>query len=233
MRRDLISCAESGERSHREYVAKKPPLKFVRSTIGRWLSRYPPGPVCRSPRHRVWSRRGIEACCCRIWTSISITWALCRLPRCLRTQINSSAKHWPIHLKASTTDVARPKSCGAMTVLFIHSFAHGRAIYLLRHDARSAKAAIAQAPVDGLIDYAMAILATTEMEPDELEDFVATVAKAAGIGVRAVRARIAKERREREQAKRKTALASGGDGRLIRPRPAARRRAAANDEVSR
>ena len=117
--------------------------------------------------------------------------------------------------------------------LFIHSFAHGRAIYLLRHDARSAKAAIAQAPVDGLIDYAMATLATTEMEADELADFVATVAKTAGIGVRAVMARIAKERREREQAQRKTALASGGDGRLIRPRPAARRRAAANDEVSR
>src|SRR5262249_16288374 len=53
--------------------------------------------------------------------------------------------------------------------LFIHSFAHGRAIYLLRHDARSAKGAITQAPTDGLIDYAMTILATTEMEPDELE----------------------------------------------------------------
>ena len=89
--------------------------------------------------------------------------------------------------------------------LLIHSFAHGRTIYLLRHDARSAKAAIAQAPVDGLIDYAMAILATTEMEPDELEDFAASVAKATGIGVRAVKARIAKERREREQAERKAA----------------------------
>jgi hypothetical protein len=103
--------------------------------------------------------------------------------------------------------------------LFIHSFAHGRAIYLLRHDARSAKAMITQAPVDGLIDYAMAILATTEMEADELADFAATVAKTKGIGVRAVMARIAKERREREQAQRKKVLASGGDGRLIRPRP--------------
>jgi hypothetical protein len=103
--------------------------------------------------------------------------------------------------------------------LFIHSFAHGRTLYRLRYDARSAKAAIAQAPVDGLIDYAMAILATTEMEADELEDFVATVAKAAGIGVRAVKARIAKERREREQAERKLAVASAGDRRLIRNRP--------------
>jgi len=34
-----------------------------------------------------------------------------------------------------------------------------------------------------------------------------------------VKARIAKERLEREKAKRKTAMASGGDRRLIRPRP--------------
>ena len=101
--------------------------------------------------------------------------------------------------------------------LFIHSFAHGPSTYLLRHDARSAKAAIAQAPVDGLIDYAMALLATTKMEADELEDFVATFAKTAGIGVRAIKARIAKE--EREKAKRKAALVSGGDGRIVRPRP--------------
>ena len=105
--------------------------------------------------------------------------------------------------------------------LCIHSFAHGRAFYRLRHDARSAKAAIEQAPVDGLVDYAMAILATTEMEPDELADFAATVAKAARLGVRAVMARIAKERREREQAQRKANVASGDDGRIIRPRPQA------------
>ena len=66
----------------------------------------------------------------------------------------------------------------------------------------------------------MAILATTEMEADELADFAATVAKTKGIGVRAVMARIVKERRKREEAQRKAALASGGDGRLIRPRPA-------------
>jgi hypothetical protein len=103
--------------------------------------------------------------------------------------------------------------------LFIHSFAHGRSLYHLRHDARSAKAAIAKSPVDGLVDYAMAILAMTEMEADEFTDFVTIVAKKADVGVQAVKARITKDRREREQAKRKAALASGGDGRLIRPRP--------------
>ncbi|MCX7298081.1 MAG: hypothetical protein NTU64_14705 [Hyphomicrobiales bacterium] len=103
--------------------------------------------------------------------------------------------------------------------LFIHSFAHGRGIYHLRHDGRSAKAAIAKAPADGLVDYAMAIMAATDMEPDELADFAAAVAKAANIGVRAVMARIAKERQKREQAERKAAVASGSDGRIIRPRP--------------
>jgi hypothetical protein len=104
--------------------------------------------------------------------------------------------------------------------LFIHSFAHGRAFYLLRHDARSAKAAIVQAPVDGVIDYAMAIRATAEMEADELADFAATVAKTVGIGVRAVMARIVKERREREQAQRKAALASPVPPPDYRMRPA-------------
>ena len=103
--------------------------------------------------------------------------------------------------------------------LFIHSFAHGRTIYRLRHDARSAKAAIAQMPRDGLVDYAMAILAQAEMEADELAEFAAALAKAAGIGLRAVKARIAKEHREREQAEQKAAVTSEGDGRMVRPRP--------------
>ena len=103
--------------------------------------------------------------------------------------------------------------------LFIHSFAHGRTIYRLRHDARSAKAAIAQMPKDGLVDYAMAILAQAEMEADELAEFATALAKAAGIGLRAVKARIAKEHREREQAEQKAAVTSEGDGRMVRPRP--------------
>ena len=94
--------------------------------------------------------------------------------------------------------------------LFIHSFAHGRGFYRLRHDVRSAKAAIAQAPADAVVDYRHGDLGQTEMEADELADFAATVAKAAEIGVRAVMARIDKERRERERAQRKAAMASEG-----------------------
>src|SRR3984893_12731139 len=103
--------------------------------------------------------------------------------------------------------------------LFIHSFAHGRAIYRLRHDARSAKAAIDQMPKDGLVDYAMALLAQAEMEADELAEFTAALAKAAGIGLRAVKERIAKEHRQREQAEQNAAVTSAGEGRMVRPRP--------------
>ena len=103
--------------------------------------------------------------------------------------------------------------------LLIHSFAHGRGLYCLRHDLQSAKAAIAQIPANAAVDYAMAILATTELEVDELADFAAMVSKVANVGVRAVMARINKERRDREIAKRKAAMASNADGRIIRPRP--------------
>jgi hypothetical protein len=99
------------------------------------------------------------------------------------------------------------------------SFAHGRGLYQLRHDARSAKAIIAQAPANAAVDYAMATLAATDLEVDELADFAATVSSVAKVGIRVVMARINKERRERETAKRKAMMASSADGRIVRPRP--------------
>ncbi|MEH2563503.1 hypothetical protein [Bradyrhizobium sp. AZCC 2289] len=54
--------------------------------------------------------------------------------------------------------------------LLIHSFAHGRGIYFLRHDLKSAKAAFAQAPADAMVDHALAILAQAELEDDELAE---------------------------------------------------------------
>ena len=103
--------------------------------------------------------------------------------------------------------------------LLIHSFAHGRGLYQLRHDVRSAKAAIAQIPPDAVVDYAIAILAMTDLEVDELEDFARSVSKIANVGVRPLMARINKDRRDRESARRKAAMASNADGRIIRPRP--------------
>ena len=79
--------------------------------------------------------------------------------------------------------------------LLIHSFAHGRSIYFLRHDLKSAKAAFAQAPADGMVDHALAILAQTELEEDELAEFVAVVSKAANVGVRVLMTRIRRSAR--------------------------------------
>jgi hypothetical protein len=103
--------------------------------------------------------------------------------------------------------------------LLIHSFAHGRGLYHLRHDLRLAKARILQVPADAAVDCAMATLAESELEEDELADFVATVAKVAKVPIRPVKARINKERKERETARRKAMVASSADERTVRPRP--------------
>ena len=110
--------------------------------------------------------------------------------------------------------------------LVIHSFAHGGGLYHLRHDARSATAALteaiaalADATPAGIVDDAMAILAISELEPDELAGFAATVANAAGIPVSAVKARMAKQQRERARAQRQAALHAEADGRIVRDRP--------------
>jgi hypothetical protein len=77
--------------------------------------------------------------------------------------------------------------------LFIHSFAHGRYIYQLRHDLKSAKAAFEQVAGGG-VDAAIAIMAQAELEDDEFDDFVKSVSDKANVGIRAVRARFKKER---------------------------------------
>jgi hypothetical protein len=115
--------------------------------------------------------------------------------------------------------------CKAMVIkdddgaLLIHSFAHGRGVYLLRHDLKSAKAAFAQAPADGMVDHALTILAQAELEEDELADFTAHVSQAAKVGVRVLTKRIKKDRAQRASEKRKGCAESSTDGRIIRPRP--------------
>jgi hypothetical protein len=103
--------------------------------------------------------------------------------------------------------------------LLIHSFAHGRGLYQLRYDLRSAKAAIAQAPAGAVVDYAMTIFKAAELEPDELAEFAQTVSEAAEVGMREVMARINWERNELERARRSAAMVRIADGRISRPRP--------------
>src|SRR5262249_37882042 len=64
---------------------------------------------------------------------------------------------------------------GANGTLVIHTFAHGGGLYHLRHDARSANAALARASAAGVVDHAMAIYAMSELEPDELAGFAETI----------------------------------------------------------
>lgn len=105
--------------------------------------------------------------------------------------------------------------------LLIHSFAHGRGLYFLRHDLKSAKAAFAQVPGGGTVDHGMAILAQAELEDDEVDEFAKLVSETAEAGIRPVRSRIKKERQERGAKARNTALdaEAKADGRIIRPRP--------------
>src|SRR5262249_33298104 len=89
---------------------------------------------------------------------------------------------------------------GTDGTLFIHSFAHARPPYQLRHDARSAMDAISTAPVGAVVDYAMTILVNAELDSDELEQFTEKVAEVAKVTVRSVKARIQKQRNEKEAA---------------------------------
>jgi hypothetical protein len=103
--------------------------------------------------------------------------------------------------------------------LLIHSFAHGRSIYFLRYDLKSAKAAFAQGPDAGTVDHAIAILAQAELEEDELDEFTKLVSETAGVGIRPLRARIKKQRTERAAEARKASMESKADDRIVRPRP--------------
>ena len=103
--------------------------------------------------------------------------------------------------------------------VFIHSFAHGRGLFSLRHDLKSAKSAFEHVPGGGTVDDAVSIFAQAELEDDELDEFAKFVSEKANAGIRAVRARIKKGRAEREAQARKHPLESKADGRIIRPRP--------------
>jgi len=103
--------------------------------------------------------------------------------------------------------------------LFIHSFAHGRSLYSLRHDLKSAKAAFERVAGGGTVDDAMSILAQAELEDDEVDQFAKFVADKTETGLRAVRARFKNERAERAAAARKASMEAKADGRIIRPRP--------------
>jgi hypothetical protein len=104
--------------------------------------------------------------------------------------------------------------------LFIHSFAHGRSIYRLRYDLRSATVVFKNSPT---VDHAVEILASTNFEADEWEQFrneVASVTKLK-VGVVARRFKDAEQRRERARRHAAAEAAAASDGRISRPCPPA------------
>ncbi len=105
--------------------------------------------------------------------------------------------------------------------IFISSFAHGRAFYQLRHDARTARAAIEVADPQHVVDVLCAIVPQADIEADELAGLIAIAAKQAKIGVRAIQARLKAERDRRDAARRKAAQDRqiALDKRLVYPLP--------------
>ena len=103
--------------------------------------------------------------------------------------------------------------------LFIHSFAHGRGIYHLRHDIDSAKSALDKTPKDGGLDFAMAVMRNADLADDEVVDFTQATAAATKLKPATVRTRIATERKKAHIAQQRARMDASADGRIIRPRP--------------
>jgi hypothetical protein len=103
----------------------------------------------------------------------------------------------------------------------ISSFAHGGAFYQLRHDARTARAAVEAADPQHVVDVLCAVVPHADIEADELSGLIATVAKQAKVGVRAIQARLRAEQARRDAAKRKAAQDHriALDKRLVYPLP--------------
>ena len=85
--------------------------------------------------------------------------------------------------------------------LWIHSFAHGRTTYELKHDARSVKAAIQKVSPDEAVDLFVALLLIAALEPDEEHQLREVVCKHSGTKARPLAAKIKAVRSEHEKRK--------------------------------
>jgi hypothetical protein len=79
---------------------------------------------------------------------------------------------------------------------WIHSFAHGRTVYELKHDARSIEAALMKAPIDGLAELFVHFALAGDLDDDEVERLRDIVSNRTGIGKRALNARLKRTRQE-------------------------------------
>ncbi|MGE0373616.1 MAG: hypothetical protein AB7Q01_17285 [Gammaproteobacteria bacterium] len=90
---------------------------------------------------------------------------------------------------------------------WIHSFAHGRTTYELRHDARAIDAAIANAPSADVADVFVGMAVSGDLDSEETDRLLADVANRSGSGKRAISSKLksakadkaARDRKERWQ----------------------------------
>ncbi len=80
---------------------------------------------------------------------------------------------------------------------WIHSFAHGRTIYELRFDATAIRKAISGARREDIVDTFARMAAVGDLKDDEIDELVASVASASGLGKRAITKRLDTERDEK------------------------------------
>jgi hypothetical protein len=83
---------------------------------------------------------------------------------------------------------------------WINSFAHGRVVYELRYDAPAATAAISAVPPDQAADAFVRIAVNADLDADEMEALRNRVAGLAGVGKRALDAKL--KAAQKEQATR-------------------------------
>jgi hypothetical protein len=84
---------------------------------------------------------------------------------------------------------------------WIHSFAHGRAIYQLKLDASAVRAAIDAAAKEEVIPTLVRLALQASMDPAELEDLIAHAKERTGRGIRAI-ARTLKQARAEKAAEK-------------------------------
>ena len=102
---------------------------------------------------------------------------------------------------------------------FIHSFAHGRTIYRVCYDLRQAEAALERAQN---MDDVAEIAAASQLEADEREHFIKSVAKKTGLKQPAINKRLKEDAERRRRARRPVESVGSADRRAQRQCPPAR-----------
>ncbi len=92
--------------------------------------------------------------------------------------------------------------CRADGSPWIHSFAHGRTVYDLKYDAKTAAEIIDGMPPDQVADAFVEIIVIADMEPDEIEALRNKVAAIAGVTKRALDRKL-KEAKQEHTSKRR------------------------------